>query len=166
MNNSDEYGETISTLAEFSLIDYAIIITLLCLSLAIGIFIAFYRDGCRTVDDFLFGNYKMTSIPVALSLLARWLCGIITTKKKTIVKIKIMVNNWLIWTHYSYFVNSINLNINSKLKKWFYLQSIVADRNFNHARGNLFVWMAIHNVYSGVNSCYASAMLHFFTDFI
>lgn len=69
MNNSDEYGETISTLAEFSLIDYAIIITLLCLSLAIGIFIAFYR--CHTVDDFLFGNYKMTSIPVALSLLAR-----------------------------------------------------------------------------------------------
>lgn len=71
MNNSDEYGETISTLADFSLIDYAIIITLLSLSLAIGIFIAFYRDGCRTVDDFLFGNYKMTSIPVALSLLAR-----------------------------------------------------------------------------------------------
>lgn len=71
MNNSDEYGETISTLAEFSLIDYAIIITLLCLSLAIGIFIAFYRDGCETVDDFLFGNYRMTSIPVALSLLAR-----------------------------------------------------------------------------------------------
>lgn len=71
MNNSDAIGGTISTKAEFSLIDYSIIITLLLLSLAIGIFIAFFRDGCRTTDDFLFGSYNMRSIPVALSLLAR-----------------------------------------------------------------------------------------------
>lgn len=36
-----------------------------------------------------------------------------------IVKIKIMVNNWLMRTHYSYFVYWINLNINSKLKNDF-----------------------------------------------
>lgn len=75
MNNSDAIGGTISTIAKFSLIDYSIIITLLLVSLAIGIFIAFFRDGCRTNDDFLFGSYNMRSIPVALSLLARWFNG-------------------------------------------------------------------------------------------
>lgn len=68
MNSSDGLIETVT---QFNRLDYAIIISLLVISLVIGIFIAFYNDGGKTMDDFLFGGFNMKSIPVALSLLAR-----------------------------------------------------------------------------------------------
>lgn len=64
-------NDTVSTVVQFTHIDYAIIISLLLVSLVIGVSIAFCHNGGRTTDDFLFGSYKMYSVPVALSLLAR-----------------------------------------------------------------------------------------------
>lgn len=55
----------------FTRVDYAIIIALLFVSLAIGAFIALFQNANKTSDDFLFGGFKMQCLPVALSLLAR-----------------------------------------------------------------------------------------------
>lgn len=70
MNKNDSVIHIISTI-QFSCADYAIVISLLIISLLIGVFVAFFHNGGRTTDDFLYGSYKMYSIPVALSLLAR-----------------------------------------------------------------------------------------------
>lgn len=64
-------NETFSTVSHFSHVDYAIVTVLLLVSLAIGIFIAFFDNGGKTTDDFMFGSFRMTIIPVALSLLVR-----------------------------------------------------------------------------------------------
>lgn len=71
MDDSDSINGTVSAVVEFSHIDYAIITVLLLISLAIGVFIAFFHNGDRTTDDFLFGSFNMEILPVALSLLAR-----------------------------------------------------------------------------------------------
>lgn len=71
MNQSDSISDTVATLVHFSGIDYVIIILLLLVSLVIGVFVAFFHNGEQTSDDFMFGNFKMKSAPVALSLLAR-----------------------------------------------------------------------------------------------
>lgn len=64
-------NETFSTVSHFSYVDYAIVTVLLLVSLAIGIFIAFFDNGGKTTDDFMFGSFRMPIIPVALSLLVR-----------------------------------------------------------------------------------------------
>lgn len=63
--------ETLTSSDQFTPVDYAIIIALLSVSLAIGLFIGMFKNGSKTVDDFLFGGFKMSFLPVALSLLAR-----------------------------------------------------------------------------------------------
>lgn len=71
MNKNDSLSNAISSVIQFTDIDYVIVISLLLISLAIGVFIAFWHNGKRTTDDFLFGNFKMKCVPVALSLMAR-----------------------------------------------------------------------------------------------
>lgn len=71
MNISIPFNDTISSTVHFTHIDYAIVAVLLFVSLAIGVFIAVFHNGNKTADDFLFGDFKMKCLPVALSLLAR-----------------------------------------------------------------------------------------------
>lgn len=72
MNQSVSANETVATLVKFSDIDHVIIILLLLVSLAVGALIAFFHYGDQTSEDFMFGSFKMKSVPVAFSLLARW----------------------------------------------------------------------------------------------
>lgn len=71
MNHSDSVMNIVSTVVQFSQIDYVIIISLLLISLVIGVLIGFSHNGGQTTEDFMFGSFKMKSVPVALSLLAR-----------------------------------------------------------------------------------------------
>lgn len=71
MNTSILFNDTISSVIHFTRVDFAIILALLFVSLAIGVFIAFFQNANEKSDDFLFGGFKMKCLPVALSLLAR-----------------------------------------------------------------------------------------------
>lgn len=71
LNINISSNETFSTVSQFSHVDYVIVTVLLLVSLAIGIFIALFDHGGKTTDDFLFGSFRMSILPVALSLLAR-----------------------------------------------------------------------------------------------
>lgn len=87
MNDSDSFNGTASAVVEFSHVDYAIVTVLLLISLAIGVFIAFFHNGGQTTDDFMFGGFNMSILPVALSLLARWIFRHLTNRKTKTVKI-------------------------------------------------------------------------------
>lgn len=71
MNATVSFNDTISSVIHFTRVDYAVIIALLFISLSIGVFIAIFHNANKTSDDFLFGDFKMKCLPVALSLLAR-----------------------------------------------------------------------------------------------
>lgn len=64
-------NDATSSATDFTPVDYAIVVALLTISLAIGIFIAIFKNGSKTMDDFLFGGFQMAWLPVAMSLLAR-----------------------------------------------------------------------------------------------
>lgn len=65
------FNDTVSSVVQFTRVDYAVLLALLFISLSIGVFIAISRNANKTSDDFLFGGFKMKCLPVALSLLAR-----------------------------------------------------------------------------------------------
>lgn len=162
MNNSYTHRDTLAAFLEFSSIDYAIIVALLVLSLAIGIFIAFYRDGCRTTDDFLFGSYKMSSVSVALSLLARWNWMLVCNSAANLKWMQTKNDHQLcglLWNQFA-----LNMNFRSESNERFNLQSTLADCDFNDACGNLFIWMAVHDVHPRIDACYVGAVLYFFAD--
>lgn len=81
MNDSDSFNGTVAAVVEFSHVDYAIVSVLLSISLAIGVFIAFFHNGGKTTDDFMFGSFNTSILPVALSLLARWIFRHLTNHK-------------------------------------------------------------------------------------
>lgn len=58
--------------AYFTGIDYSIFVVLLSLSLAIGIYFGFFSDELKTAEDYLVGGHRMRTIPIAISLVARW----------------------------------------------------------------------------------------------
>lgn len=71
MNMDIPLNDTTSSAVDFTRVDYFVIVALLCVSLAIGVFIAVFQNGSKTTDDFLFGGFKTKCLPVAMSLLAR-----------------------------------------------------------------------------------------------
>lgn len=71
MNTNNTFEATNLSVARFNYVDYAIVLSLLMISLTIGVFIRFSKYRSTTTADFLFAGYKMKSLPVALSLLAR-----------------------------------------------------------------------------------------------
>lgn len=81
MNKNVSLIDAVSSSAvQFTEIDYVIVISLMIISLTIGAFTAFSHSGGLTMDDFLFGSFKMKIIPVALSLLARFVCVVLLRK--------------------------------------------------------------------------------------
>lgn len=69
MNN---ISDTIPEMAYFTGIDYSVLIVMLSFSLSIGIYFAFFSKKLKTVDDYLVGGHQMKSIPIAISLVARY----------------------------------------------------------------------------------------------
>lgn len=67
MNISD----TISEVATFTGIDYAVFTFILSFSVAIGIYFAFFSDKLKTNEDYLAGGHKMMAMPIGISLVAR-----------------------------------------------------------------------------------------------
>lgn len=59
--------------AYFTAIDYGVLVIILSLSLMIGIYFGFFSDNLKTAEDYLVGGHKMKSIPIAISLVARYL---------------------------------------------------------------------------------------------
>lgn len=56
---------------QFSKIDYGIISLVLLISFLIGIYFGMPSRRSHTVDEYLYGDHKMNSIPVAFALIAR-----------------------------------------------------------------------------------------------
>lgn len=77
--NSSEFVANNSTIsmeasvAYFTTIDYTVFISILSVSLAIGIYFGFFSDSLKTTEDYLVGGHKMKSIPIAISMVARCL---------------------------------------------------------------------------------------------
>lgn len=59
--------------AYFTTIDYTVFISILSVSLAIGIYFGFFSDSLKTTEDYLVGGHKMKAIPIAISMVARCL---------------------------------------------------------------------------------------------
>lgn len=68
MNTSD----TASEVAYFTAIDYGVLVAILSCSLLIGIYFGFFSDNLKTAEDYLVGGHRMKSIPIAISLVARY----------------------------------------------------------------------------------------------
>lgn len=78
MNNSDT--TIFAEVAYFTVIDYALLITILSLSIGVGIFFAFFSEKLKTTDDYLVGGHKMKPLPIAISLVARCVCFVFRIK--------------------------------------------------------------------------------------
>lgn len=57
--------------AYFTGVDYGVLVIILSLSLAIGIYFGFFSQKLKTAEDYLVGGHKMKSFPIAVSLVAR-----------------------------------------------------------------------------------------------
>ncbi|XP_055904619.1 sodium-coupled monocarboxylate transporter 2-like [Eupeodes corollae] len=67
---------TSSTEFTFGIEDYTILILMLALSTGIGIYFAFFSVKNNTVNEYLLGGKRMTTWPIAISLIASQLSGI------------------------------------------------------------------------------------------
>lgn len=71
MNVSDFLNA--ESLSRFSLIDYSVFGTLLLMSLAIGLYFGFFSGDEDTTEEYLMGGHKMKTIPIAISMVARYI---------------------------------------------------------------------------------------------
>ncbi|CAL8103945.1 unnamed protein product [Orchesella dallaii] len=60
----------------FGLPEYAVFVSVLVCSAAIGVFYGLFRKGQQSTEEYLMGNRRMSSIPVALSLLCSFVSAI------------------------------------------------------------------------------------------
>lgn len=65
-------SETISEVTYFTGIDYGVLIFILSCSIAIGIYFGCFSDVLKTAEDYLVGGHRMKSLPIAISLVARY----------------------------------------------------------------------------------------------
>lgn len=61
----------------FGTIDYAVFIVLLSISLLIGIYFGFFGHGADNTEEYLLGGKRMKTIPIAISLVARSVRGVV-----------------------------------------------------------------------------------------
>ena len=66
-------SETIEGAAYFTALDYSVFIALLSCSMAIGIYFGFFSKRLQTAEDYLVGGHKMKVIPIAVSLMSRYI---------------------------------------------------------------------------------------------
>lgn len=70
--NASAFGSLIVNTEYFSTIDNWIFGALLVCSVAIGVYYAILAKGLETVDEYLHGGHKMQVLPIAISLVARF----------------------------------------------------------------------------------------------
>ena len=68
-----DYSFNTGKLKQFSTPDYVIFAAVLVISAAIGFFFAWTDRNKKSIKDFLLAGGKMTSLPVALSLLGLYI---------------------------------------------------------------------------------------------
>lgn len=56
----------------FSLVDYSLFGILLAVSASIGLYFGCFGDHDQTTEEYLLGGHKMKTIPIAISLVARF----------------------------------------------------------------------------------------------
>lgn len=57
---------------QFYAIDYVIFCGLLSLSMGIGVYFGYFSKSEHTTEEYLLGGRKMKTIPIAISLIARY----------------------------------------------------------------------------------------------
>lgn len=65
----------LSNVVNFTVIDYALLVIILSMSIGIGIYFAFFSKNLKTTDDYLVGGHRMKPLPIAISLVARCVFG-------------------------------------------------------------------------------------------
>ena len=58
--------------AHFTVVDYTVFVAMLVISAIIGVWFGCFNKGKQTTDDYLLGGRKMKTIPIAISLIARY----------------------------------------------------------------------------------------------
>ena len=92
--NGSEIFQTLETISDntigniftFGTVDYAVFAIVFFVSAGIGVYFGFFSDGEDTTEEYLLGGKKMKTIPIAISLIARW-------EVKTCVFYKIINNH-------------------------------------------------------------------------
>lgn len=57
--------------SRFNFIDYAVLILMLVLSATVGVYFGCFGSKVKSVAEYLTGNRKMKTVPIAISLIAR-----------------------------------------------------------------------------------------------
>lgn len=65
--------DTVENSRFFSFVDYSVFGILLAFSLAIGLYFGFFTNDKQTTEEYLLGGHKMKTIPIAISLVARYI---------------------------------------------------------------------------------------------
>lgn len=61
-----------AAVAHFTLIDYSVFSALLAISFAIGLYFGIFSKGNQSTEEYLHGGRKMRPLPIAFSLIARY----------------------------------------------------------------------------------------------
>lgn len=56
----------------FGFVDYTVLFVILSVSLGIGFFFGCFGNSNKSTEEYLLGGRKMKTIPIAISLIARW----------------------------------------------------------------------------------------------
>lgn len=73
--NSSDIVEAVSAASGslFTIIDYSVFAALLLVSVGIGLYFGFFSKEEQTTEEYLQGGHKMQALPIAISLVARYL---------------------------------------------------------------------------------------------
>lgn len=115
MNSTAELVETATTVGVslFTFIDYSVFGGLLLVSLAIGLYFGFFSKEEQTTEEYLQGGHKMQALPIAMSLIARF----------------VAIFSTLSFVHDSHHIEKF--------------QSTVVDVGDDITSGDLFVWISV-----------------------
>lgn len=58
--------------SNFGFIDYSVLFVILSVSLGIGFFFGCFGNQSKSTEEYLLGGRKMKTIPIAISLIARY----------------------------------------------------------------------------------------------
>lgn len=65
----------------FGVTDYSIFLLMLSVSAAIGLYFGFYSKSRNTTDEYLRGSKKMHALPIAISLVSRFVAVLLYIQK-------------------------------------------------------------------------------------
>lgn len=78
----------------FSVIDYGVFGFMLLVSASIGVYFGYFDKREQTTEEYLLGGRKMKTIPIAISLVARWIKILYWSSFDKVEKFEIKVEKW------------------------------------------------------------------------